>query len=132
MKVSKCHNCDQKGHWSRECPHPPRDKSKKDRALAGYTFDGCSFPVILGEQLGLLRACREDFSYGARTVLGKSIYWVPSFAYLMNLLSSCGRGKHWGTRPLQTRPSRLGFVSWTNAWCSRALSSTRRWMSRCL
>ena len=37
-------------------------------------------------QMGLLRADKHAFGYGVRTVLGKSIYWLPSYSFLTWLI----------------------------------------------
>ena len=34
-------------------------------------------------QIGSLRAFKREFRYGVRTVLGKSIYWIPGYSALV-------------------------------------------------
>ena len=54
-KVTKCANCQQKGHWREECPHPPRPRGSSsscrhgsDEGHKGKSKGGSSAFVFLG------------------------------------------------------------------------------------
>lgn len=47
----------------------------------------------MDSQVGLLRSERRSHGYGLRTVLGKSIYWLPGYAALIAMCEHAMRGQ---------------------------------------
>ena len=45
MKVNPCHNCGELGHWSRECPHPPKGNSSTSAPKAQQAFVARARPL---------------------------------------------------------------------------------------
>ena len=57
-----------------------------------FSSGGAEAYGALDLELGVLRSCRDECRYGLRTVLGKAVYWIPSYAFLMECAQQARAG----------------------------------------
>ena len=75
IKISRCNNCGEKGHWKRECPNPPREKgtSRESRDRRGQV----GFVCVLGEtgrEVGATWLSADGWANRMKEILKKVTY----------------------------------------------------------
>ena len=64
----------------------------EEPASCVFSSGGAEAYGALDLELGVVRSCRDEYRYGLRTVLGKAVYWIPSYAFLMECAQQARAG----------------------------------------